>query len=270
MGKHTWFSMKDTTDMKIRGGIWQFPISLNISSNLSAILRGLQTAEAESLLVMPEGAISGYTSEPDLVSRLDPAEINRAIDIVLAEVKRRKVHLLIGTCLNDGEAWRNSSLYMRPDGEMGRYDKLNLAVSERKSFKPGDRVSVFPTRIGSQEVIIGVQMCREIRHPEQWAAVAQKGASIFAFLNNAVGDQSIWPIWRSHLISRAAETQRFVLAANNAADDQKCPSTVIAPNGCVIHEVPAGPEAGHICDLDIDAVSDWVLSQRRTDLFSAS
>jgi predicted amidohydrolase len=192
------------------------------------------------------------------------------IETVRQEVKNYKVHLVIGACLHDGEAWRNSSLYIRPDGEIGRYDKLNLAISERASFKPGERLTVFPARIRSQDIVIGVQMCREIKYPEQWAAVAQKGASVIAFLNNAVGDQSISPIWRSHLVSRAAETQRFILAANNAAADQKCPSIILAPSGQALHEVPAGPEAGHSCELDLKSVSNWVLDQRRRDLFAAA
>lgn len=215
---------------------------------------------------MPEGAISGYAPEPDLVSRLDSAAIDRAIGTVRNEAKARKVHLVVGACLHDGEAWRNSSLYMRPDGEMGRYDKLNLAISERGSFKSGNELKVFPTRIGSQESVIGIQMCREIKYPEQWAGVAQKGASVIAFLNNAVGDESISPVWRSHLVSRAAETQRFVLAANNAAEDQKCPSMIIAPSGHVLQELDAGPETGGSSELDLSQVSNWVLDQRRTNL----
>lgn len=253
--------------MKIRGGVWQFSVSLDIQANLKAIVRGLACAEAESLLVMPEGAISGYSPEADLVSRLDRAAIDRAVETVRAEVRRHRVHLIVGACLHDGEAWRNSALYMRPDGEMDRYDKLNLAISERASFKPGDEVKVFPTRIASQDVIVGAQMCREIRHPEQWAAMARKGASVFAFVNNAIGDRDIWPVWKSHLVSRAAETQRYILAANNAALDQKCPSMILAPSGKAILEAPAGVEAAQACELDLRQVSDWVLAQRRMDLF---
>lgn len=49
--------------MTIRGAIWQFPVSLDIQANLKAMIRGLQAAEPETLLVMPEGAISGYAPE---------------------------------------------------------------------------------------------------------------------------------------------------------------------------------------------------------------
>lgn len=251
----------------INGAIWQFPVSLDIEANLKAIRRGLIAAEPETLLVMPEGAISGYEPAPNLIDRLDPSAINRAIEMVRSEVRAYKVHLVVGACLYDGEAWRNSSLYIRPDGVVRRYDKLNLAISERGSFKPGNELNVFPTRIASQDVVIGIQMCREIKYPEQWAGLARKGASIIAFLNNAVGDASIAQIWRSHLVSRAAETQRYVLAANNAAEDQKCPSMIIAPSGCILQELDTVSEQGTNCNFDLSSVSNWVLDQRRVDLF---
>ena len=253
--------------MTIRGAIWQFPVSLDIQSNLKAIIRGLQAAKPETLLVMPEGAISGYAPEQDLVSKLDPGAIERAIDTVRNEVKARGVHLVVGTCLHDGGAWRNSSLYIRPDGTISRYDKLNLAMSERGSFMPGNELTVFATRIGGRDTVLGIQMCREIKYPEQWAGVAQKGAAVIAFLNNAVGDESISPIWKSHLVSRAAETQRFILAANNAAPDQKCPSMIISPSGQILADLDPGPEHGACCELDLPLVSDWILGQRRNDLF---
>lgn len=140
-------------------------------------------------------------------------------------------------------------------------------MSERGSFMPGSGINVFPARIGGNDTVLGIQMCREIKYPEQWAAVAQKGASLIAFLNNAVGDESISPIWKSHLVSRAAETQRFVLAANNAALDQKCPSMILAPSGQILAELDPGPEYGAHCELNLSQVSDWVLGQRRSDLF---
>ncbi len=53
-------------------------------------------------------------------------------------------------------------------------------------------------------------MCREVRYPEPWRVLATKGARVFAYVNNAIGSSQGFEVWRSHLISRAAETQRFV------------------------------------------------------------
>lgn len=73
-------------------------------------------------------------------------------------------------------------------------------------------------------------------------------------------------MWRSHLISRAAENQRFVLSANIAQPEQKCPSMIIAPSGQVIWEVLSSKLDMMHCTLDIGEVSDWYLNQSREDI----
>lgn len=78
-----------------------------------------------------------------------------------------------------------------------RYDKIDLAISERGNFVPGNELCVFPTRIGSQDTVLAAQMCREIRHPEQWADLGRKGVSIFAFFN------MVWVTGASHLSGEA-------------------------------------------------------------------
>jgi len=73
-------------------------------------------------------------------------------------------------------------------------------------------------------------------------------------------------VWRSHLISRAAETQRFVLAANVADPRQHCPSMIISPRGEVLAETTTTGPATLRAELDLDQVSDWYLSQQRADV----
>ncbi|HYF63264.1 MAG TPA: nitrilase-related carbon-nitrogen hydrolase [Herpetosiphonaceae bacterium] len=105
-----------------------------------------------------------------------------------------------------------------------------------------------------------------MRFPEQWQLLARGGAQIFAYLTNAVGDAAQAPVWRSHLVSRAAENQRFVLAANAAHPAQKCPSMIVTPGGSVVWETLSPAGASGQATLDLDAVADWYLSQSRRDL----
>jgi hypothetical protein len=85
-------------------------------------------------------------------------------------------------------------------------------------------------------------------------------------LNNAVGDDSWQPVWKSHLVSRAAETQRFVLSANNAATRQVCPTLAVAPDGQVMGEVVSEKLEFLRLALDLTRVSNLYLDQRRTDV----
>ena len=57
------------------------------------------------------------------------------------------------------------------------------------------------------------------------------------------------------MISRAAETQRFILGANNAAPDQKCPSMIVSPAGMVLAEIAIGAEGAAEATLALDEVS---------------
>jgi predicted amidohydrolase len=115
-------------------------------------------------------------------------------------------------------------------------------------------------------VLIGVQICRELRFPEQWGWLARRGAQMILHLNNATGDSSYQPIWRSHLVSRAAEMQRFVLSANHAAAEQVSPTIAIAPDGHVMAEAVSTDLEILRIELDLSKVSNLYLDQSRTDV----
>ena len=182
------------------------------------------------------------------------------------EATRRRLHLVIGSCIQESGRWYNAALYLGSRREIQVYRKINLATSERGFFAAGDQLSLFSVSIRGLSVSLGIQMCREIRYPEQWRYLASQGTQVFAFLNNAVGDSEICPIWRSHLISRAAETQRFIVGVNNAAPDQKCPTMIIAPSGKVLFEVVSADAASATSELNLSDVSNFVLAQARTDV----
>ena len=85
-------------------------------------------------------------------------------------------------------------------------------------------------------------------------------------LNNAVGDDYYQQVWRSHLVSRAAETQRFVLSVNNAAAEQICPTIALAPDGHALTEITSAGTQILRVELDLTLVSNWYLDQSRADV----
>ncbi len=86
-------------------------------------------------------------------------------------------------------------------------------------------------------------------------------------MTNAVGDAALRPVWRSHLVSRAAENQRFVLSSNDSRPGgQKCPTAAVGPGGFVLWEAgPEGEETGRV-ELDLSRARDFYLGQARTDV----
>jgi omega-amidase len=130
----------------------------------------------------------------------------------------------------------------------------------------GDELRTLEVRRDRDLLRVGVQICRELVFAEQWQYLAGAGAQAFVYLTYAVNPAQPAGVWRSHLISRAAANQRFVIAANVADPRQHCPSMIIAPSGSVLAELPAGPAAMLRATIDTSDVSSWYLDQRRTDV----
>lgn len=250
----------------IQAAALQFSVSMEVARNVAALESLLDPLPAETFAVSPEGALSGYLPKPGVVDAIDIDATNNAIERVARLCKSKRIHLVAGACINEAGAWRNSSFYFGPDGARFRYDKINLAQRERGTFTPGRCLPVFDIDIAGGPVRIGIQMCREIRYPEQRRALASRGAQVIAYVNNAVGSRTGDGVWRAHMISRAAETQRFVIGANNAALDQTCPTAIVSPSGALLGEAPVGADAIVTATLSLDDVSDWVLSQARDDV----
>jgi predicted amidohydrolase len=244
----------------------QFPITLEIEENLVAITSTLARAEPDDLVIFPEGALSGYVEDPAFLQNIDTTLLAESMHILKDRVARRRVHLIFGSCVYEAGRWYNAGLYYGPNKEMFVYHKVNLATSERGHFAAGSQLPTVEIIVRGRPVKVGVQLCREIRFPEQWRYLARAGAEIFAYLTNAVGDAAQVPVWRSHLVSRAAENQRFVLCANTAHSEQRCPSMIVAPNGQVLWEIVSSVSESVHCEIDLSEVSDWYISQSRDDI----
>lgn len=252
--------------MLIQAIIAQFPVSQDISENLTAIQAVLAQARQGDLVLLPEGGLSGYSEDSGFFGRLDEAALHMALEQLRLEAKQRYLHLWVGASYRKQGCWYNAAWGFTPDGKLHCYHKINLATAERQYVTAGRDLPIFRLEFPQGEAMIGVQICRELRYPEQWGWLARQGAQVILHLNNATGSDVEQPVWRSHLISRAAETQRFVLSANNAARLQKCPSIAVAPSGQVLGEIISAEPAMLRVEIDLALVSDWYLSQCREDV----
>lgn len=252
--------------MKINALIAQLPVSLSIQRNLEMIDSVVEQTNVGDLVIFPEGSISGYSTDTSFLKQIDRLALMNGINHLQAEAERRRINLWAGACINIDDQWFNAAYGFLADGKMQVYHKINLANHERGSFAAGNSLPRFELNMFDEKVVIGVQICRELRFPEQWGWLARCGAQIILHLNNAIGDSSYQPIWRSHLVSRAAETQRFVLSANNAAAEQISPTIAIAPDGHVIAEVSSPNLEVLRVELDLSKVSNLYLNQSRADV----
>ncbi|TYC06562.1 carbon-nitrogen hydrolase family protein [Micromonospora sp. WP24] len=253
--------------MRITTTIGQIPTPWDISMNLASIESVVDQSEPGDLVLLPEGAVSGYAPDLSPLATLDQAHLADAVERVAELARRRGVHIFCGSLLPESGAWWNVALHFPPSGGRWVYRKINLAVNERAAaLRAGTELPTRQVRQADGELAVGVQLCREIRYPEQWQHLARSGAQAFVYLTNAASHEATPGVWRSHLISRAAENQRFVFAVNLADPRQHCPSMVVSPRGEVLAELPPGQAGTLRVTVDLAEISDWSLDQQRRDV----
>ena len=252
--------------MSLTAIVAQFPVSLSIQRNLEIIDSVLEQTNAGDWVIFPEGSLSGYSTDATFLKQINHQELIGGLRHIQKESERRKINVWVGACINNDGKWFNTAHGFSADGKTQVYRKINLANHERGIFSTGNNLPVFELNTPDGKVIVGIQLCRELRFPEQWGWLARCGAQIILHLNNAVDDDTFQSVWKSHLISRAAETQRFVLSANNAAPKQVSPTIAVAPDGQVMGEIVSAELDILRVELDLSKVSNWYLDQSRTDV----
>jgi predicted amidohydrolase len=244
----------------------QIQVGWSVEENEEAIATTLSAASPGDVILTPEGSLSGYPSrgeeEAPRLGMIDHGEVEAAVGRLASSARAARVTLWVGVCRPAGALLANEAIGIRPDGTRVVYRKANLGSVERGRFVLGDQLPIFDVGGGT----VAVQICREVRFPEQWLALADRGAAVFLHPDNGIVPGWSFDVWRSLLVARAHETQRFVVSANAAHPDQHAPSLVIAPTGEIIDELPRGTTVVRRYELDLSTIDGTYLAQRRRDL----
>ena len=159
------------------------------------------------------------------------------------------IHLVAGSVTEVREDGRltNTSPSIGPDGEIiALYRKVHMFDAEvdgieyRESAfeEPGDEVVVFP--LG--EAMVGLAICYDIRFPELFTALAQRGATVVC-LPSAFTPKTGRDHWEVLVRARAIENQCFVVAADQFGEAE--------PGfGFWGHSLIADPWGREICGID--------------------
>jgi len=141
--------------------------------------------------------------------------------------------IMIGFPRNVNNKMYNSYLYYK-NGSCHIYNKINLfePMNENNVYYPGDEPGLFDTEFGR----FGVAICYDIRFPELFNSMKDKGADII-FIPAAFPRARI-RAWRELLVERAIQTKLSVIGINCVGDDGTNEfggsSMVIAPDGKII------------------------------------
>jgi deaminated glutathione amidase len=175
-----------------------------------------------------------------------------------------KIYLLAGSFLEaipEARKCYNTSLFFGPDGrELARYRKIHLfdvaiargvTALESETREHGAEVVAADTEFGRA----GLTICYDLRFPELYRALADKGAQII-FIPAAFTAFTGEAHWEPLVRARAIENQAYVIAPDQIGHNPKSFSTygnsmIVDPWGRVLARAPDMPSV-ITAEIDLD------------------
>ncbi len=145
-----------------------------------------------------------------------------------------------------------SSLFINDLGKIiGKHDKIQLWLNERKYFRTGNNLNVFNSKWGK----IGLVICYDMIFPEIIRNLVLKGAEII-LLSAAWGNLEEWD---RILPARAMENTIFIAGTNRVGIEKDLKmfgkSKVINPYGRCLIEAPVDREQLLIKKIDLNDIN---------------
>jgi len=192
----------------------------NIAAAKALIERAV-AEEAPDWVLLPEQFDWAGGSRADKLANAEPLPGGPAYAMAQDLARRHKIFLHAGSIMEriDGEdrIHNTSVVFNRQGEEIARYRKIHLfdvvtpdgvSYKESAGVKPGDTVTTYDC----EGVTIGCSICYDLRFPDLFQALAEKGAQIIA-LPAAFTMQTGKDHWETLLRARAIETQTYVCAS---------------------------------------------------------
>jgi N-carbamoylputrescine amidase len=132
-------------------------------------------ASGSQVVVFPELAVSGYTTDPDLVRTVAEPLDGPTVGMLTELTARLGGLVATGVCERDGDTFFNTVVVVGPDGPVLHYRKLHLFDAEKNVYAPGDLgLPVVDTDWGR----LGVCVCYDLRFVEVLRALSLQGADL--------------------------------------------------------------------------------------------
>lgn len=238
----------------------------NIAANLALVEQAAKGGA--KFVALPENAFLMLAQGGDAAYPPYHAENHAGVVAVKALAKQHGVWVLIGSVALLDEATgkrRNTSILINDGGEVAaRYDKIHLfdvdlpngeSYRESARIAGGEKAVVVDSPLGA----LGLSICYDVRFPQLYRRLAQKGARVFtvpAAFTYTTGQAH----WEVLLRARAIENGAFVLApaqCGTHAGGRKTwgHSMVIDPWGKILAQ--AGHEVGIVeAELNLSLVDE--------------
>jgi len=254
----------------IRIGVASTPLTATLDEGLPVVLDAI-TAAAEAdvcILCLPETVLPGHRMQERPVPEIDPAALDRAVNVVAAAAAAADVVTVLSVERPTPAGREIVALVIGADGTvLGEQAKTQIDPAEDAYYVAGTGRRIF-TAAG---LTFGVATCHEaFRYPELSRLAARSGARVVFVPHYVTTDGGPvleeWcapgnPYNEKALMMRAIENTIYVAAANIAGTAQGSASAVIGPDGSLLAQVPYG-EVG-IAWADVDPAAATGLIARR-------
>lgn len=232
------------------------------------------------MVVLPEMFVCPYNKKA-VTAAAQPFG-GEAWKAMAASAGKNHVYLVAGSMpeAENGNIYSTAYVFDRSGQQIGRYRKLHMFdidvkggqfYRESDTLTPGDEVTVVQTEFGP----IGVAICYDVRFPELFRLMAQKGAKAVvlpASFNRTTGPAH----WELLMRSRALDQEFYVLGCAAAGDLAASyngwgHSIAVTPWGDIMEELGEGPGM-LMANLDFGYLNQVrqeipVLSQLRADIY---
>ncbi|MDD3050109.1 MAG: beta-ureidopropionase [Candidatus Cloacimonetes bacterium] len=201
--------------MDFKVGYCQFrPEFLGVEKNLQKMVSMISTVEAD-LIVFPELATSGYlfSSKEELAKVSEQAQKGETAELFTQLAKEKRTNFVIGFSEICNGKFYNSSMLVRPDGEIFIYRKTHLFSEEKLWFEPGD--TGFQVVEIAKGIKVGMMICFDWIFPESAGTLARKGAQIICHPANLV-----LPWCQKAMVTRSVENRVFTITANRIGEEK--------------------------------------------------
>jgi N-carbamoylputrescine amidase len=132
-------------------------------------------SSGSDVVVFPELAVSGYTTDPTMVRNVAEPLDGPTVGMLTELTARLGGLVATGVCERDGDTFFNTVVVVGPDGPVLHYRKLHLFDAEKNVYAPGDLgLPVVDTDWGR----LGVCVCYDLRFVEVLRALSLQGADL--------------------------------------------------------------------------------------------
>lgn len=244
----------------------QMTSTANVVENLQTAKRliAMAVAQGAKLIVLPEMFPIMGAQETDKLKVKEPLEDGPIQNFLEEQALLHKIWIVAGTIplmsLDQNHIYA-ACLVFNDQGEIvARYDKMHLfdvVISEKECYQesntvmPGDAITVINTPFGK----LGLAVCYDIRFPELFRVMFNRGAEIIAIpaaFTTTTGEAH----WELLARARAVENFSYVIGACQTGKHVNGRSTyghslIVDPWGRVMSSLPEG-EGVIIADIDLE------------------